>query len=174
MSASDDINDRILRLADTHSPEEISRELKGLLSPARVRLKLNDLLSKNGRSWLDDVQREEILMWRLQKVVAQLERNSAVSLDHTKVLVQTLKLVGERLDKRQAANQVDLKALYSNQAQIMYEAIRLAFTDVVETLRQAAPEITDRQAREALGKALPQAVLVISERNVGDEVVVQE
>lgn len=171
MSAAD-IDNKILRLADTHSPEEISKSLGNFMTPARVRLRLQELVGKNGRSWLDDRQREEILMLRMQKMVSEFEEvmSQGFSLEHAKVYLTYLREVGTLLERRAKAREVDLNALYGNQAQIMFEAIKMAMRSVVDEIQRDAPEVSEATARRALGEALPKAVVVISERNLGDEV----
>ena len=171
MAKEQTIQDRVLRLADIHSPEEISRELGGVLSPAKVRLLLNDLLSKNGRTWMDDDQREELLLYRLSNVIEKFEDMTlAGSIEHAKVYLAYLRTVKEMLDKRQAQRQVDLNALYANQAQIMFDAVKIATAGMVSALRDDFPELTQERAALAMDEALPQAVLAIAERNLGDEV----
>ena len=136
-------------MADTHSPEEISDELGGVLSPARVRIEISRLVGE--RDWLTEAQEQQMLNIRLKKVISTLEKNAEISLDHAKVYLQYLRVIGERLDKAAARTEVDLNVLYANQARMMVQAFQLALAHMRGALvGEIDPEVWDASVREAL------------------------
>mgnify|MGYP003135693562 CR=1 FL=1 len=160
-------DERMLLLADSHSPEEISRDLGGLVSPARVASHVKGLL-KN-RDWLEEAEQDQIVTWKMRRLLRKLEEQYT-DLNNVKVQLQLLKAIGERLDRRAALTEEQKSQLYANQAQIMFDAIRLAFSNALDELQARVPELTEEDARAALDRALPEAVYVISERNAGKEI----
>ena len=162
MAEGKSVDDTILRYADSRSPEEISRMLGGMVSPAQVAAHTKRLLTS--RTWLDQAEQESLAFLKLKGLLSELE-GQFQTLDHTKVQLQLIKAIFERMDKQRLATDEQLSRLYANQAQIMFDAIRLALDVVVRELRADEDE-----AHAALRKALPEAVLVLTERNVGNEI----
>lgn len=143
------IDDKVLSLADRLSPEEISREIGGVLSPAGVRVRLNHLLRE--RDWLESTQKEQLILRRMNKVIDELEDRTKYDLDSAKVLLQYLKASADRLDKRNAAREIDLNTLYGNQAKIMARAYDIALAHMRGALRgEIEAAVWDEAAREAL------------------------
>lgn len=161
------IDEKILQLAGNHSPEEISAALGGTVSPAKVASHLQVLLKQ--KDWLTVQQQEQLLMHRLQRILAQLE-DQYLTLDSAKVILQYLKAIGDRWDKRAAATQINLESLYGNQARLMAQAIQLAFERALFELQKLHPEVDESEVRLVLGEALPRAIEVIEARNEGDAV----
>lgn len=152
----------ILRYADSRSAEEISEMLKGLISPVKVAERRNFLLTS--RDPLTEAQQGSLILYKMRSLLAEME-GKYLDLDNAKFQLAMLKTLGEQYDKRKTATDDQLSRLYANQAQIMYEAIRIAFEIVLKRLG-----VDEEEARAALAAALPQAVLVISERNAGQEI----
>lgn len=161
------MDEQMLLLADSHSPEQISRELNGALSPGKVAARVTAMLKD--RDWLSLAQQDQLVTWKLRRILNKLE-NEFLDLDNAKVQIELLKQIGARVEKRQKATDEELNRLYANQAQLMFAAIRLAFDMVVSDLRKQHPEIEEQDARDALRRALPEAVYMISERNSGDAI----
>lgn len=151
------LDERLLLLSDSHSPEEISRELGNVISPARAAVRIKELLK--ARDWLSAAEQDEIVTWKMRRILQKLEgqyfdeKNAAIQLS-------ALKAIGERLDKRRAATEDEKNALYANQAQIMFDAIR-AVTEIAKL---------DDEGRAAVREALPEAIYVLAARNVGREI----
>ena len=129
----------ILRYADSQSPDEISQRLGGVITPERVAARGKQLLAD--ANWLTQVEQEELIIRRMRKIVSDME-GSYQDLDTQKAQIQALGEIAKRLDKRRDATQVDLEALYGNQAQIMLRAVDLA----TGYLRGAFREQIDQQA----------------------------
>jgi hypothetical protein len=137
------IDQEILRYAASRSPEEISEKFNGAIEPARVAALTKELLAR--RDWLTMAEREVMLIIRLENILNDLERvrtDGDLNYENAKTQLGYLKELGNRFDKRRAATQVDLNALYSNQAQLMLKAIDLA----TAYLRGAFREKIDQQA----------------------------
>jgi hypothetical protein len=142
------LDEKILLLADHMSPEEISRELGGVISPARVRLRKDELVKSH--TWLERADEDFIVTWKLRRVLAKLE-GQHFDLDNAKVQLSFLKAIGDRLDKRKAASEAELNALYGNQARIMGRAIDMALSYMKGALRGAVdPELWDEALKEGL------------------------
>jgi hypothetical protein len=151
------LDERIIQLADHMSPEEISRELGGALSAAHVAARAKQLLKS--RDWLTASEQDEIVTWKMRRILSELEKRH-LDYDGAKVQLGLLKAIGERLDKRRAATLEEISSLHNNQAQIMYEAIRVM-------IEKAA---LGDEGRRAVQAALPEAVYVLSARNMGSEI----
>src|SRR5690606_10776375 len=158
------IDQEILRYAASRSPEEISEKFNGAIEPARVSALTKELLAR--RDWLTMAEREVLLIIRLENILNDLEA-ARESQDYANAQVQLgyLKELDNRFDKRRAATQVDLEALYGNQARLMLKAIdiatsylRGAFRDqvdqaewdkaIAEGMKLAAAELEKHQAVE--------------------------
>src|SRR5690606_3859221 len=135
------IDQEILRYAASRSPVEISEKFNGAIEPARVAALTKELLAR--RDWLTMAEREVMLIIRLENILNDLEAaRTASDYDNAQIQLGYLKELGNRFDKRRAATQVDLNALYNNQAQLMLKAIDLA----TAYLRGAFREKIDPQA----------------------------
>lgn len=153
-----DLDTKMLSLADHMSPEAISRELGGVISPARVAVRVKELLTSS--NWLTDYEQEQLVIDKMRKILRKLDERY-LDLDNAKVQLQLLRAVAERLDKRRSATQDELNSLHANHAQLLYECLQIL-------IEKAA---LDEEARNSVRAALPEAVYVISARNMGDEVV---
>lgn len=162
MSGDNKVDETILRYADSRSAEDISAMLGGLISPVQVATRRKFLLTS--RNPLDQAEEEQLALYKLRDLLAQMEEKY-LDFDNAKIQLSMLKVLFDRIDKRKAANEMQLNQLYSNQAQIMFDAIRLAFAAMMEHL-----SVDETEARAALAAALPQAVLTISESNSGEDI----
>lgn len=162
MPGDNRVDDVILQYADSRSAEEISKMLGGLLSAAKVAERRKFLLTS--RNPLDQAEQEELTFYKLRALLAELE-NQFFDVKTAQVQLTALKMLFDRVDKRRLATEDQLSRLYANQAQIMFDAIRYALAAVVKELN-----VDEERATLALREALPQAVLVLSERNAGEEI----
>ena len=148
------------------SAEEISRRLNGAMRPERIILRLKELLGAS--DFLDDTMRERALLRVLQKRVTELQ--AASDLDSIKVQGAFVKELLAQINKRKNTVDDALGRLYQSQARIMAEAIAIAFERAILELQKRYPNIESTEAREVLSEALPLAVAVISEHNVGEAI----
>ena len=145
------IDDKILQLADSHSPEEISHALNGVVSPAKVAAHTQTLLKS--KDWLTDVQEDALISYKMKKVLIGLE-GQFMDLDHALARLKVLKEIGNRLDKRKAATDTDLNKLYANQGRIMGQVVDIALGYVKGALRDKVdPDLWDDIVKEAMYSA---------------------
>lgn len=147
------IDREILRYADSKSPQEISDAFGGAITPERVAERAHALLKS--KKWLTSAQEEELVLYKLRNVVTQLERlDATIDLDAAKVQLGFLKEIGNRLDKRRAATQVDLETYDLNVAREMTRAYDIALSYMKGALRgEIDPEVWDQLAADALAHA---------------------
>jgi len=144
-------DDQILRLAGTHSPHEISREMHGILSPAAIAARLQTLLKT--KSWLTLAQERALNSWKLKDILRQLEEQF-LSDNNAKIRVSVIKEITANLDRTEAATNTDLEKLYSNQGVIMGRVVDTALTYMKGALReQVDPALWDELVKESLFSA---------------------
>lgn len=146
-----EIDKTILRYCDIESAEDISRRLGGVITPERVAAQKTTLLTT--KRWVDAAEREELVLYRLGVILAQLEERYLDN-DNAMVQLRLLKEIGNRLDKRRAATQVDLETYDLNVAREMVRVYDIALGYMKGALRgEIDPDIWDEVAREALAHA---------------------
>lgn len=123
---------KILALADSHSPEEISERLGGIVRPKTVASRVAHLLKT--KNWLTAAQQDQLYTLRMSAILEELEQRY-MDKDMAKLRLNVLKELSARLDKRAAATQVDLNALYGNQGRIMLQAFDVALSYMKGALR---------------------------------------
>lgn len=151
--SSNKFDDKVLAMAGTHSPEEISEALGGTVSPAKIAAHTQSLL--RSKNWLTATQEDRLITIRLNNMLLDLEdRFRTIDLDSVKVRLAILKEIGARLDKRAAATTEDLNKLYGNQGRIMAQAFDLALSYMKGALREAVdPEKWEELKQEGLRNA---------------------
>src|SRR3954471_10594880 len=157
------VDDTILSLAASHSPEEISEALAGRVPPATIAAHTQTLLKS--KNWLTATQEDRLVTIRLNNMLADLERRGW-DLDSVKVRLSILKEIGNRLDKRTAATDEDLNKLYGNQGRIMAQAFDLALSFMKGALREA---VDPERWEEAKAEGLRHAQLELSRYQSEDE-----
>lgn len=159
------VDDKLLQLADSHSAEEISALLGGVLSPKTVASHTKKLLKS--KNWLTRAEESQLLLHRLRKVLIELE-GKFLDNDNATQRLRYIKEIGARYDARDAATQVDLDVLYGNQAIIMGQAIELALQKALTSLRESYPDLLEGDIRQALRLALPVAAAEIQARTADE------
>lgn len=115
------IDDAILKHADSMSPDEISMMLGAVISPAAVAARTQSLLK--AKDWLTDAQEDQLITLRMKEMLADITSKDYKYLD---VKLRTLIALGDRIDRRKKATEVDLNTLYGNQGAIMARAYDIA------------------------------------------------
>ena len=149
-----ELDHKILGLADYSSPEQISETLGGALTPARVRLRLEALLANT--NWITEAQREALIVRRMHLLLHNLENTPGAKWDinNLKVQLAALKELGNRLDKRRQASEVDLERYDRNVAAEMARVYDVALSYVKGALRaEVDADRWDELARDALAHA---------------------
>jgi len=118
------------------SPEEISGRIGGVLSPARVRLRVNDLLTSG--DWLTDAQKERALLSIALRQIGDIQQVAGSGdLEASKVLLVYLKDVLDRLEKRQVRITADLNTYNASVGQQLGHVVDLALTYMKGALRES-------------------------------------
>jgi len=145
------IAQKLLSMADRMSFEEMSNELGGVIKPGAIAAKLSELLK--APDWMSAAQEDRLLTIRLSQILATLEERFQ-DVENMTLQLKLLKELGNRLDKRQAATQLDLNTLYDNQGRIMGRAFDIALTYMRGALRDEIDgERWDELAKEGLEHA---------------------
>lgn len=152
----------IMGAARDMSPEDISREIGGILSPARVMVRTRELLKAPG--WLEMAQREQALLIVLRNRVFELQK--ARDLDSIKVQAGIIKDLLGQLDKQYSRTEADLTTYSANTGRQLGHVVDLVLTymrgamrdeidlekwdaSIEEALVIAQSEIAKKQAVEA-------------------------
>ena len=142
------MDDTILRFAGSHSPEEISYMLGGLVSPQRVAARVQELLAS--KSWLTQQQEQRRLYLTLSGVLAELQ-GRYLDVDNAKVILQLIKEQSRQLEVASRAQETDLNKLYDNQGRIMARIFDMALSYIRGALRdEIDPDRWDELQAEAL------------------------
>lgn len=121
----------IVRYADTLSPAQISVKLEGALTPEQVMVRTGQLL--NADDWLTAAQQDQLVTLKMRQLVVELESQPRTT-RNAEVLIRALEAVGGRLDKRAAATERDLSTLYAFQGAVMLDAIQKALEHMRDAL----------------------------------------
>jgi len=106
------VDDQLLELAAMEfSPEEISRRMGGIINPAQVRLKVDEL-TKNG-NWLTAVQQEHALLSMLRTNLMEM-RSETFDLDNIKLQHTYVETLLKRADRRQEITASQLETYDAN------------------------------------------------------------
>lgn len=152
----------IMGAARGMTPEDISREINGILTPARVMVRTRELLK--APDWLTRAQQEQSLLIVLRNRVHQLQRESG--LDAIKVQAGIIKDLLGQLDKQYERTEADLNSYSQNVGRQLGHVVDLVLTymrgamreeidlekwdaSIEEALVLAASEIEKKQAVEA-------------------------
>jgi len=125
------IDDTILKYADSMSPDEISMSLGGVISPAAVAARTQSLLK--AKDWLTEAQEDQLVTLRMKELVYGITSNDYKYLD---VKLRALIALGDRLDKRKKATEVDLNMLYGNQGALLGRVVDMALSYMRGALRE--------------------------------------
>jgi len=149
------------------SPEELSALVGGVIRPDRVAAHVKKLLK--ARNWLDEAELDSLVTYKLQRILSEMETRY-MDVENATIQLKLLKEVGARLDKRKAATEIDLGVLYGNQARLMAQALTMTVEAAFAELVAKTPKLTQKNVQAAIGAALPNAVMLISEQNRGDAI----
>lgn len=112
----------IMGAARDMSPEDISREIGGILTPARVMVRTRELLRAS--DWLTEKESEQALLIVLRNRVFELQK--AKDLDSIKVQASIIKDLLAQLEKRSKANEHDLTTYNANVGASLGRVVDLA------------------------------------------------
>lgn len=152
------IDQRLLQFAATMSPEELSRSIEDLMTPVQVAAHVKKLLAD--KDWLTEAEQDNLITLKLQSILAKLEQKHQDN-ENVELQLKFLKEIGNRLDKRRAATQVDLNTLYGNTGRLMAELFDMVVAYMRGALRD---EIDSARWDELADEAMKHARHEISKR----------
>jgi len=115
-----EVDQVLVRYADTLSPTAISFKIKGVLTPVQVQSRINVLLDTP--DWLTEAQQDRLVTMKMRILITQLEEMTLTS-RVAEIIIRALESLGNRLDKRSEATQQDLTTLYAFQGTVLLEAV---------------------------------------------------
>ena len=149
--ATNPIDDHILRLAGVYSPNEISAQLKGVVSPGKVASRVQTLLK--ARNWLTVTQERLLITWRLKDLLRQIEERGLTD-DNAKLRISLYKELAVQLEKTDKATTADLTTYHRNQGIIMGQVVDQALAYMKGALRdEVEPAKWDALLQEAMYSA---------------------
>lgn len=132
------IDEVLIRYADTLSPAALSMKVEGALSPAQCRARITQLL--DSPDWLTAAQQDQLVTMKMRILITQLE-GMTLTARVAEVLIRALEGLGARLDKRSEATERDLSQLYSFQGTVLLDAIEIAMDHMKGALAKGNPEL---------------------------------
>jgi len=138
------------------SPDELSRSIEGLMTPVQVAAHVKKLLAD--RDWLSEAEQDNLITLKLQGILSKLETKFQDN-ENLELQLKFLKEIGNRLDKRRAATEVDLTTYHSNVGREMGRIYDLALAHLRGALTYAVdPDEWDDAADAALQFAQSEAM----------------
>ena len=156
--SSKEIDATLMRMADSASPEQISAELKGVLSPMRVRARIQELVTST--DWLTNTQQEWFVVQKMREILRRLEGQFQDN-DSLQLQLRTLKEIGTRLDKRRDVMDVDLATYSANTGRQLLHVVDVALSYMRGALRD---EIDAERWDELFGEALNLAQVEVEKK----------
>lgn len=159
-----DVDQIIVRYADTLSSQSISYKLGGVLTPEQVMSRTAMLLEAPDR--LTQLQQDQLVTLKMRQIIVELEEMPRTT-RNAEVMLQGLERVGARLDKRQESTQQELSTLYAFQGTVLLDAINVAMAHMRGALTQNDPE-AEQQWDNALESALRFAQIELAKHEVSE------
>lgn len=162
--ANGPLDRKLLRAAAQDlGPNEISRAVGGVITPAQAAQRVRDLLES--RNWLTWFEQQQLLLESINEIVANMQKwVDAGSIDHIKATLQALKLKQDQLNKNRVDPEAAAQVIREGQARIMLQAIQVAMMATVDELSRRYPQIPEAEVREVFMLGLPKAVQQVEDR----------
>lgn len=166
-----DIDRVLLRYADSRSPAELSLLVQNVLTPEECAARVSSLLEKS--DWLSMTQQDALVTLKMRQLISELE-DQPRSTRNAEVLIRSLEVLGNRLEKRAQATESDLTRLYQWQGELFIEAIMV----VMEHVQRRVPEIivanlgkapSEAQWNEITEEGIRRAGALLASHEVSDD-----
>ena len=118
-----EIDQVLIRYADTLSAQSISYKINGILTPEQVMARIATLLEAPDR--LTALQQDQLVTLKMRQLVVSLEEMTLTA-RLAEVLIRALESIGARLDKRVASTERELSSLYAFQGTVLLDAVSVA------------------------------------------------
>lgn len=140
------------------NPEQLSAEVKGVVSPAVAAQRVKDILKS--KDWLSYAERKKLVLedayFLLGKLRTQME--GYVDEKQASAFLKNIKQIAELLDHANAGNEKTLMQVREIHARVMAMAIKVAFEKALFELQKRYPDIPDDEIYEVLEESLPLAI----------------
>lgn len=152
-----EVDQLIIRYADTMSATQISFKLEGLLSPEQVATRRQTLLDVPDA--LTAAQQDQLVTLKMRQLVVELEEMPRTA-RNAEVLIRSLEAVGARLDKRAAMTEKDLSTLYAFQGTVLLDAIEVA-VERIKAMISGLVDVNEDTWNKAIESGIQHAQLEI-------------
>lgn len=146
------------------SPEQLSAEVKGVVSPAVAAQRVRDILKS--KDWLSFAEKKKLILedayFLLGKLRSQMV-DGYVDEKQAAAFIRNIKMIAELLDHANAGNEKTLMQVREIHARVMGMAIKVAFERALLELQRRYPEIPEDEIYEVLEASLPLAMTELDE-----------
>lgn len=158
VSKLSEIDQVLIRYADTLSLNAISFKIDGMLTPEQCGSRIAQLLDTPDR--LTQLQQDQLVTMKMRQLVVQFEEMTLTARTG-EVMLRALELIGNRLDKRAESTEKDLSTLYAFQGSVLLDAINVAMAHMRGAITANNPE-SEQQWDNALESAIRFAQIELS------------
>lgn len=160
-----EIDQALIRYADTLSLNAISFKLGGILTPEQCGARITQLL--DAPDFLSAAQQDQLVTMKMRQLIVSLEEMTLTSRT-AEVIIRALEAVGSRLDRRAEATEKDLSTLYAFQGTVLLEAVSIAIGHMRSTLT-SGEAVSEKQWDNAMESALRFAQIELSKHEQEEE-----
>jgi hypothetical protein len=145
------------------SPEQLSAEVKGVVSPAVAAQRVRDILKS--KDWLSFAEKKKLILEDAYFLLGTLRSQMQGYVDEKQAaaFLKTIKQVADLLDHANAGNEKTLMQVREIHARVMGMAIKVAFERALLELQRRYPEIPEDEIYEVLEASLPLAMTELDE-----------
>lgn len=126
-----EIDEILIRYADSESPNAISFRIDGILTPEQVQARIVQLL--DSPDWLTQVQQQSLVTLKMRQLVARFE-DLPLTARNGEVMLRGLESIGARLDNVVQATEKDLHTFYAFQGAAFLDAVLVALNHMRSTV----------------------------------------
>lgn len=139
------------------SATELSRRVRGVLSPAECAVRVRHMLTE--RDIWTDPERKKLLLYRIYGLVDDLTSVARTSQDSKdfSALTKALDLLRKTLNEQSGATDDELRRLVAIQVPQMIRFIKSAYLRAQEALSEEFPELPFERIQDAFEQALVEA-----------------
>ena len=162
MATISEIDQVLIRYADTLSLNAFSYKIGGALTPEQCGSRITQLL--DAPDWLTAAQQDQLVTMKLRQLIVELQEMTLTA-RIAEVLIRALEGLGARLDRRAQATEKDLSTLYAFQGTVMLDAIGAAM-DNMKARMVSDGKITDQDWDDAMESSMRFAELVVQQHEL--------
>jgi len=165
VSKLSEIDQVLIRYADTLSLNAISFKIDGMLTPQQCGARIAQLLDTP--DFLTAAQQDQLVTMKMRQLIVSLEEMQLTART-AEVIVRALESVGARLDKRAEATERDLSTLYAFQGTVLLDAVSIAMAHMRGAIT-TGNEVAEEQWDNALESAIRFAQIELNKHDVDEK-----